>query len=95
LEKLKEGLTKLKSTHEVCFDELFNVRFMTKYTEFVTIEDMFGASEFQLESNEDFDLIPEEELDEFVRSHTRFSNWREMLDKAGEEYVFRKLGFDE
>jgi hypothetical protein len=81
LEKLKEGLTKLKSTHEVCFDELFNVRFMTKYTEFVTIED--------------FDLIPEEELDEFVRSHTRFSNWREMLDKAGEEYVFRKLGFDE
>jgi hypothetical protein len=74
LEKLKEGLTKLKSTHEVCFD---------------------GASEFQLESNEDFDLIPEEELDEFVRSHTRFSNWREMLDKAGEEYVFRKLGFDE
>jgi hypothetical protein len=68
---------------------------MVKYTEFVTIEDMFEASEFNLESNEDFDLIPEEQLDKFVSIHSRFSSWREMLDKAGEEYILRKLGFDE
>jgi hypothetical protein len=92
---LRAGLDQLKNTREVNFDELFNVKFMTKYTEFVTIEDMFDASGLDIQSNDDFDLVPEEQLDKFVRDHTRFSNWREMLDKAGEEYVFRKLGFDE
>lgn len=92
LEDLARNIKKMSGTHNVTFDELFNVKFMTEYTEFVTIVDMFGSSSFKVDDEEDFDNIPEEELDKFIRDHTRFSSWKEMINKAAEDYIIRKLG---
>jgi len=92
LEDLARNMEKIEGTHNVPFDDLFNVRFMTEYTEFVTIDDMFESAGFKVDNEEDFNNILEEKLDKFIREHTRFSSWKEMLNKAGEYYIIRNLG---
>lgn len=71
--------------------EFFPVDFLRKHTDFESLEDMLQASGFVVESPEDFKKIPEGEWDSFVKGHTQFSNWSEMLSAAGKEWVERNL----
>ncbi len=56
------------------------------------MDEMFEASGFTIESQKDFDAIPDEDLDAFITEKTRFSNWEEMLNTAAEEWTARKIG---
>jgi len=51
----------------------------------------FEASGFKVESQADFEAIPEAEWENVIQAHTSFSSWREMQEKAGVEYAERKL----
>ena len=84
-----EGLCE---TQMLKFEEIFTSEFMNKYTDYSSIDEMFNKSEFTIESNEDFDKIPVDQLDRFVKENTKFPTWAEMIGTAGEEYVIRKLG---
>ena len=53
---------------------------------------MFQASGFTIESQEDFDKIPDDEWDTFIKNNTRFPNWGEMVGTASSEFAARKLG---
>jgi hypothetical protein len=75
----------------VAFDDLFPPEFMRRYTDFPTIQAMADASGFKIESQQDFEAIPDADWDAFVRSRTRFQTWQDMQAKAGEEYVVRRL----
>lgn len=75
----------------VAFDDLFPPEFMRRYTDFPTIQAMADASGFKIESQQDFEAIPDADWDAFVRSRTRFQTWQDMQVKAGEEYVVRRL----
>lgn len=66
---------------------------MTTYTQFSTIDLFFDASPFTLETQDDLDAIPEDELDVFVSQNTSFNSWQDMLDKAGKEWTIKQLGF--
>lgn len=78
----------------VAFDDLFPQEFMRRYTDFPTIQAMADASGFKIESQEDFQAIPDADWDAFVRSRTRFQTWQDMQAKAGEEYVVRRLNIE-
>jgi hypothetical protein len=78
----------------VAFDDLFPPEFMRRYTDFSTIQAMADASGFKIESQEDFEAIPDADWDAFVRSRTRFQTWQDMQAKAGEEYVVRRLNIE-
>lgn len=93
LDNLRRGAEALEGEHSIPLTELFPVDFLRKHTEFESLEDMFQASGFMVESREDFEKIPDDEWDDFVRSHTRFSSWKEMRDAALKKWVTRKLGF--
>lgn len=93
LRDLRRRLEALEGQHSVALTELLSLDFLRKYTEFETLEDMFKASGFVVESQEDFEKIPDDEWDSFIKGHTQFSNWKEMLDAAGNEWVERRLGF--
>jgi len=93
LRDLERRLKALEGEHRVPLTELFPVDFLRKYTEFESLEDMFQASGFVVESQEDFEKVPDDEWDSFVRSRTRFSSWEEMLGAAYEKWFARKLGF--
>jgi hypothetical protein len=50
--------------HKVRFDDLFPTDFIRRFTDFLTLEEMFAASGFTIESTADFEQIP---ADVFVR----------------------------
>ena len=78
----------------VAFDDLFPPEFMRRYTDFTAMQAMADASGFKIDSQDDFEAIPDAGWDAFVRCHTRFSTWRDMQAKAGEEFVVRRLNVE-
>jgi hypothetical protein len=75
--------------------ELFPPDFMRRFTDFLDLDEMFKASGFHVESTEDFAKIPDDAWDRFIAERTLFGNWHEMQEKAGGEWVSKKLGFGE
>jgi hypothetical protein len=85
---LQRRLKALEDVQSVPLTDLLPVAFLTRYTEFTSLEAMIAASGLVLESKEDFE---QNAWHDFVRSHTQFSDWKEMLNKAVEEWVARQL----
>jgi hypothetical protein len=79
----------------VSFDDLFTTDFMRRFTDFLTLEEMFTASGYKIESTDDFANIPDDAWDAFIEKNTLFENWQEMREKAVSEWASRQLGFDE
>ena len=77
---------------EVPFSELLPPKFMVRFTNFTSFDDLLAKSGFKVDTVEDFVNIPDRERDAFIASTTRFANWDEMQQKAFEEYAQRKLG---
>lgn len=93
LENMARRAESLHGEHEVPFSELFTESFMQKCSSFSSLDDLLRAGNFIVESNEDFDSIPEDALDAHISSVTCFRTWEEMLEAASSEYVSRALGF--
>lgn len=93
LRRFQKNLDELSRTTNVSFDDLFTPSFMDKYTNFSSFEGLLTAGGFIVQSQEDFEAIPEDVFDVHISKHTKFKNWKEMLGKAGEEYIARKLTF--
>lgn len=91
LDRLQEQLEGLDGENAVAFPELFPENFMATYTEFESITAFFDASPWTVESDEDFEHIPEDAFDEYVDEHTGFDDWETMLSVAAREWVSRKL----
>jgi hypothetical protein len=92
-EKLQRKVKKLEKTQNIPFDKLFNSSFMGSYTQYSNIYEFFKEGGFKIETQKDFEKLPEEKLDKQVRKSTRFSSWNEMLTKAGENWLAKELGF--
>lgn len=76
---------------EVSLGELFTPAFMAKHTDFQSIDEFFKESSFEVNSQEDFETINLDELNNYVAKRTRFRDWGHMKQKAAEEYVRNKL----
>jgi hypothetical protein len=78
---------------DIPLDELFPGMFMHRYTEFESIDAFLEASPWTVTDGADVAMLPGDELDEFVREHSSFENWDEMLARAGEVWRARQLGY--
>ena len=92
LKQMEKGAKELSKTKQVSFGELFTTSFMRKYTSFSTLDELFAAGGFNVESQEDFEAIPDDEFDKHIASSTKFKNWEDMLGEATSQYVTKKLG---
>ncbi len=77
----------------VSFDVLFNNRFMESHTNVSTFEEFLAKGNFNVETEEDFESIPDDLFDVYVQSSTDFSSWEEMLDAATDLYLDDQLDF--
>ncbi len=93
LDDLAVSAAALDGEHTLPMSELLTPEFVSKHTRFSNVNAMFSASGYKFESQEDFAAIPDEKMDEFIRSISSFPNWREMLGEASKEWAARKLGF--
>ena len=93
LKKIEKGVKELSGTHKVSFDKIFTTSFMKKYTNFATIDELLTSGGFNAETNEEFEAIPEDELDKHIAAKTKFDCWNDMHEEAVNQYISRKLGF--
>lgn len=89
--KLEKNVESLNG--EVSFSVIFNNEFMTKYTQFESFDELLKAGKFIVNSQEDFEAIPDDVFDEHIKKFTEFDSWQEMLSSAGTAYAASKLKF--
>lgn len=93
LEQIQQTVEDLGEERSVTFEELFTRGFMVAHTNFSTIDELLEAGGFHADTNEEFEAIPEDALDEHIARTTSFSSWEEMLGQATEQYIFDQLEF--
>jgi len=76
---------------DVSIADLFPRDFMEPYTAFVSVQAFFEASPWTVETESDFDDIPEDALDKHVDANTGFRSWETMLTAAAREWILRKI----
>lgn len=66
---------------------------MQKHIDFSSIDDLLESGGFHAETNEEFEIIPEDQLDAHISKTTSFDSWEELFDAAIEQYITAQLGF--
>lgn len=93
LDDLQEQLEEMADLGgEVPMVEIFTPEFMMMYTDFGSFEAFLEASPWTVESQEDFEAIPEDDFDKYVDEHTEFPSWEVMFETGGDRYFERKFG---
>lgn len=87
-----ERAKSLEQPTSVAIEDLLTPEFMSAHTKFSSLAELKKASGFQMETVDEFEDLPEEKLDAFMRRETQFSNWTDMIKAAGAEWVKRQLG---
>ena len=93
LADLQRRASALEGQHQVPFGDLFTPKFMAKFTSCSSIDELFERGGIAVDSQEGFECLPEDQLDQLVATYTRFTTWEEMKRAAGEVWVKRQLGF--
>lgn len=86
-----EDLNALSQEMTVPMLDILSNEFMAQNTPFKSLEELMVAGGFDVNSNEEFDLIDEAALNSFVSSNTKFSSFQEMSSIAGEEYFEKRF----
>lgn len=92
LRGIADNARELDGRHSVSLDDLLTPEFVARNTRFANADELFNAGGFSASSQEEFEAIPDEMLDAFVRAQSPFDSWQEMLSAAGGEWAKRKLG---
>jgi len=92
IEELQANIEDIDGENQVSVTELFPPKFMSKHTESGDFEEFVEDSPWAVESEEDFEAIPEDEWDDYVRESTTFDGWEEMQKSASGEWAKRQLG---
>jgi len=95
LNDLAEKAESVHGTHEVPLSELLTPGFLAKHTRFLSEDELFEASGFEVKTAEDFEKIPDDEWDQFIQQNTPFATWSDMLSAAGTEWTQKKLGLED
>jgi hypothetical protein len=48
----------------------------------------------EVDTEKDFEQIPEEELNSHIRNNTSFASWEEIQETAVQEWTAKKMGWD-
>lgn len=92
IDDLKSNMKDIEGEQSVALSELLTDAFMQQYTEFYSEDEMFEASPWTVESESDFEAIPDDEFDQFIAEYTQFESWSAMQKTAHTEWTKRNLG---
>lgn len=92
LDELEDQIRKLADLEGgVPMVELFDEEFMLMYTDFTSFDEMLEQSKWQVESQEDFEAIPDDEFDIYVSEYSEFPDWETMMETGSSRYFEKKL----
>jgi|AntDeeMinimDraft_4_1070355.scaffolds.fasta_scaffold06649_2 hypothetical protein len=93
LEDMGEKAEELHGENEVPIVDLFTDDFMEAHTDFGSLDEFFEQSPWEVESEQDIEAIPQDEMDDYVAENTDFPHTDGMTSKAGSEWAAKQLGF--
>jgi hypothetical protein len=91
IRRFQKRVERLADVQSVSFAELFSDEFMLRNTDYPSLDALMGASGFRTESKENFEAIPDDAWDAFIKANTRFTSWAEMQSAAAQEWMARRL----
>ena len=94
LRDLSDRAQSVSGTNSVPVSELLSPSFLAGCTLFNSADELFEKSGFKVESQADFEAIPDDQWDDFIRDNTSFASWKEMLQAAGVAWMKGKLQLD-
>lgn len=86
LVELQGQRTVQEDPNNVPLEKLFNESFMSKHSGFSSFGAFVEKGNFQIQTQEDVNNIPDELFDRHVARETNFSDWKSMLETANKEY---------
>jgi hypothetical protein len=90
-DQLQKNAADLKRATSVPLKELMDNSFVSRCSGYASIEELFEASGFKVESKADFAAIPDHEWDDFITRETSYSGWSEMQQAALASYAQKIL----
>jgi hypothetical protein len=92
LKEIGDRARELDGKHDVLLSELLSQPFLAGCSRFSSVDELFKASGFSINSAEDFKAIPDDKWAEFIRENTTFADWSEMLTAASAVWTKGRLG---
>lgn len=77
----------------ISIEELMTSEFISRCSSHNSIDSLFAASPYKLDSLADFNAIPDAEWDAFISSQTSYGDWEEMQKAAWLEWTCRQQGW--
>lgn len=90
---MQQKASELEKGQELQLNELFTDSFMKKNTKFSSLDEMLDKSPFTIETQQDFESIPDDLWDDFVRKTVNFLTGKKCNKKLTNIYVAKQLGF--
>ena len=91
----KSGSTAWRNEQFVVpMSELLTPEFVSRNTRFANADEMIWASGLRIESAGDFDALPNDEWNDFIRSESHYTSWKAMTRVASGEWTWRRLGYE-
>ena len=87
LKELQGQKTIQEDPNHISLDELFNESFMSKHSSFKSFGEFVEKGNFQVQTEEDINILHDELFDRHVVREMGFANWKSMLDTATREYT--------
>jgi hypothetical protein len=92
LDQLQKAARELSNTKSAPLSEVLSPAFLAKNTKFTSLEQLFESGGFKVDSKEDLEAIPDEQMDAHVRANSDFPDWNSLLQAAGKEWAVKKMG---
>ena len=77
----------------ISFGELFTDEFMRKHSQYSDIDKLFEAGGYKARSILDLYIIPESELNEFIKNNTDFTSWFGMVAEGTDDFCRKRLRY--
>lgn len=92
LSKLAKKIEK-EAQHEGELKEILNDSFISRKTEYNTYEEFMSSLPVNFDEidNPNLQEIENEDLDNHIRSNTRYDSWISFINAAAEEFMVKKL----
>ena len=91
LKNMAKNAKKMNGQHEIKLNDLMSHEFISKYSKFENIEQLFKSSGFEIHAIVNPSSIPNIKFDEFISNNTSFESWEEMHKEASIQYYKKKV----
>lgn len=91
IERLERNIEEVSGTHTYKLSDILTTEFIRENTTFGSYEDMIDKSELELIETTAEELYLNEELNAFIKSNTKFENFKDMCTLAARDYIAKRV----